>query len=87
VQTLGSEADAIHFVEEAYKHCKPIGAGPGAEAFLRLTYLAGNNNVDNYDATDGVIIQKGKTTIATAFIDAMKQHRFWGREKGIKIPA
>ena len=41
VQTLSADADAVHFVNEAYKHCKAIAAtGDGAD-LLRASYVGG----------------------------------------------
>ena len=79
------EVDALHFVEEAYKHCKPIAADKDAIELLKLTYIGKKMQEKNYDAkVDGVIIEKD---IAKGLIQAMKQHRFWEREKSRKIPA
>ncbi len=87
VKALLAEPDALHFVEEAYKHCKPVAAGMDAEELLRATYIGIIMANEKYDAaSDGVIIQQGKSG-AAAFINAMKQHRFWDREKRNKIPA
>jgi catalase len=86
VAALIAEPDALHFAEEAYKHCKPIGLASAAVAFLEYTYISNIMDSADYDAeTDGLIIQKGKGT--GAFVNAMKQHRFWNREKPNKIPA
>jgi catalase len=88
VASLTEEADALHFVEEAYKHCKPIAADAAALEFLNYTYIANKMDEEGYDAnTDGLIIGTGKTNISKSFIEAMKQHRFWERESKGKIPA
>ena len=85
IAALMMEADALHFVEEAYKHCKPIGADEDAVEFLKYTYIGNKLLEKNYDAgADGVVTGKN---ISKAFIEAMKQHRFWKREKKDKIPA
>jgi catalase len=86
VQALIAEPDALHFVEEAYKHCKPV-AGDDIE-FFKYTYLDNILNTDGYDAlADGLVVKNGKGNIAAPFINAMKQHRFWKREEENKIPA
>lgn len=88
VAALTGEADALHFVEEAYKHCKPIAADAGAVEYLEYTYIGNKLAEEGYDATaDGVIIGTGKTNRSKSFIEAMKQHRFWERENKGKIPA
>ncbi len=76
---LIAEPDAIHFVNEAYKHCKAIAANGDGEKFLNNTYAKSENT--NKDA--GLIINKS----AKNFIKAIAQHRFWEREKSRKVPA
>ena len=86
VETLTADGDALHFVEEAYKHCKPVAANEDARSFLEYTCIGNNLHEKGYDAkADGVVIGKGN--ISKAFIQAMKQHRFWEREKKGKVPA
>jgi catalase len=86
VHALIGEPDALHFVEEAYKHCKPIASDDSE--FLDYTYIANILNTEGYDAVgDGVILKNGKANMANLFIDAMKQHRFWKREQENMIPA
>ncbi len=85
IDSLTAVADALHFVEEAYKHCKPIGADEDALAFLQFTYLVNELEEPGYDAVaDGVIYGRN---IPKAFINAMKKHRFWEREKARMVPA
>ncbi len=77
--SLATEAEAIHFVNEAYKHCKAIAAASGAEDFIKKTYVD--------PGSEGVVsISNGKSP-AREFISAVAQHRFWGREEKSKIPA
>jgi catalase len=85
---LVDEPDALHFVEEAYKHCKPMAAEAGTDDFLSYTYIGNIISEEGYDGIeDGLIVRKGKEDLAGAFINAMKQHRFWDREMLRKIPA
>lgn len=88
VETLLKEADAIHFVEEAYKHCKPMAFDVDAEKLFQTSY-AGKNNFSekNNIATDGIILGNKNGKITEAFISAVQQHRFWERETTSKIPA
>ena len=90
VATLEAEADAIHFLNEAYKHCKAIAATGDALQVLEATYFAKKLPEDNSDATvmrEGVIIGTDAGNVAKQFIAAIAQHRFWEREKPRKIPA
>jgi catalase len=78
VAALSGEADAIHFVNEAYKHCKAISASGDAVNFLNETF-AGKAEGD-----EAVIV--GKNTAAD-FIKAIAGHRNWDRESARKVPA
>ncbi|WP_295794944.1 catalase [Mucilaginibacter sp.] len=88
VTALLNEPDAIHFINEAYRHCKPIAAdGEGAD-LIKATYVGTKLNIKaGNDAVAGVVIGNAGNDLSAAFIDAIKQHRFWQREKKDKIPA
>ena len=90
VATLESNPDAIHFVNEAYKHCKAIAADESALQVLKATYFGRNLPVDASTETvmeEGIIVSANATVLASKFITAIAQHRFWDREKPRKIPA
>lgn len=89
VATLEADPDAIHFLNEAYKHCKPIAADNDARQVLNATYFWKKLPEDNDAETvlkDGVVIGAGDS-VSDLFIQAMTKHRFWDREKARKIPA
>ena len=91
VQALRNEADAIHFVNEAYKHCKTIGAAAEGMELLRFSYVgAGSAEFGKNESTgrDGVIVGKdgSATKLARDFIAALGMHRHWDRE-AISVPA
>ncbi len=84
-QTLSADADAVHFVNEAYKHCKAIAAtGDGAD-LLRASYVGGAGKKDKKTEAGslGVLMDPAPED----FIEAIAQHRFWEREKARKVPA
>ena len=81
VVALSNNADAIHFLNEAYKHCKPLAADENARPVLAATYF--NKHIEE----NGIIIGKNPAILAADFIEAMKKHRFWQREKARKVPA
>jgi catalase len=84
VALLSDEADAIHFINEAYKHCKAIAADEEAKPVLESTYFSKNifKETKNKTAvTNGVLIGDSVGKLAKSFIDAIAQHRFWEREK------
>jgi catalase len=80
VAALLQEADAIHFVNEAYKHCKAIAFGADAVKLIEASYI------DMKQPDTGLIPEKG-TVQKDAFIKAIAQHRIWEREKMRKVPA
>jgi catalase len=69
---LAGDAAAVLFVREAYKHCKAIAAtGTG----LAILEAAGVDARDVLSRQEGVDAQ-----LTGAFIEAIAQHRDWGRE-------
>ncbi|SEN96292.1 catalase [Mucilaginibacter gossypiicola] len=76
---LDAEANALHFLNEAFKHCKAIAFEDGTEAILAATGFSQKVKDD-----PGVIT--GKDMIKN-FITAIKGHRVWEREKSRLIPA
>jgi catalase len=89
IQALMNEADAVHFIDEAYKHCKPIGAENEGIDLIGAGYLG--HELQQKDApgkADGIVTAagKGNGNLAKSFIDAIKMHRFWHREKRSKLP-
>ncbi len=82
VATLEAEPDAVHFLNEAYKHCKPIAADADAMQVLEATYFSRKIAQD-----DGLIVEEDANQLAQLFIGAIAQHRFWDREKPRKVPA
>ncbi|MEO6655889.1 MAG: catalase-related domain-containing protein, partial [Pyrinomonadaceae bacterium] len=78
-KALVTEPDAIHFVNEAYKHCKAIAASTGGTDFMKETF------VDT--SSEGVITGADNKSLTANFIEAVAQHRFWSREEKAKVPA
>jgi catalase len=77
ITQLVAEPDAIHFVNEAYKHCKAIAIGNDGIEFLKASYI------DPTVKDEGLIIEKN----ANVFVKAIAQHRVWEREMARKVPA
>jgi catalase len=80
VGVIATEPDAIHFLNEAFKHCKAIAFDADAQAVIDSTYFAAIKE-------DGIIIEGDTKTLSDKFIKAIGQHRFWDREKARKVPA
>ncbi len=76
-KALINEPDAIHFINEAFKHCKAIAANGDGVTVIDRSYASDKNK----DA--GLILDKP----ASNFIKAIAQHRFWEREKQRQVPA
>ncbi len=93
-KTLAGNPDAIHFINEAYRHCKVIGAeGEGIDV-LKASYLGRNFPVTPLEmeqqAAEGIILifrdgEGGNKEVD--FINAVARHRFWERELKSKVPA
>ncbi|MBV9959741.1 MAG: catalase, partial [Acidobacteria bacterium] len=95
VAALKLEPEAIHFVNEAYKHCKAVAAtGAGAD-LLRASYVRlGDDDgadADGQKRTDDEAVIVGgdgqARKVADGFIKAIANHRNWAREKTDQVPA
>jgi len=84
INTLKQEGEAIHFISEAFKHCKAIAASSEGIELLSSADLKGVNIAANgkVGADQGVVTSASGGDVAKfsqAFIDAMMQHRHWIR--------
>ncbi len=87
-QTLAANGDAVHFVLEAYKHCKAICVvGEGVQMLRTLGIGAGQPGA----AAAGVVVGRndppGRPQLAQDFIAAIAQHRHWSRANLQAVPA
>lgn len=90
VATVEAEADAIHFLNQAFKHCKAIAADAQAIQVLEATYFVKKLPADFSEESvlaEGLIVSDDAADLAGKFVQAIEQHRFWDREKPRKIPA
>ncbi|KAA5532175.1 catalase [Taibaiella lutea] len=85
-KALQQDGDAIHFINETYKHCKAIAAdGAGAE-LLNASYV-GMKIKDKANDNPGVFIGKSSNgSIVADFVSAIPT-RFYEREEKGKVPA
>jgi catalase len=75
---LQGNADAIHFVQEAFKHYKPVAAsGEGADVLKTAAISAEDPGVVIADAGGAI----------DAFLEEIGKHRFWDRERAKLMPA
>src|SRR5690606_24065323 len=85
INTLKGESDAMHFLNEAYMHCKAI-ATEGSGGLLEQTYFY--HMIPKEDlAVKGVVFSQDRDDLSKAFLEAVKLHRFWNRDKSEDIPA
>jgi len=78
---LAKNDDVMEFLNDAYKHCKVIGAdGESIEVINAAPFASKINNDDK-----GIVLTSdvASGTFAENFIAAMGQHRFWEREKNL----
>jgi catalase len=95
VEALKGEANALHFVNEAYKHCKAIAASGAGVDVLRASYLSTEKLPEpttggrQVVAEEGVIISREAQAdgVAAKFIEAIARHRHWSREMKDQVPA
>jgi catalase len=85
-QTLAAQGDAVHFVREAFRHCKTIGViGEGAQ-LLRTLGLG-----DDAAGVPGIVIGRNdppsRPQLAQEFIAALAKHRHWSRGNLDGVPA
>jgi Catalase len=80
VGALTADADAIHFINEAYRHCKALCFSTGSEALISKTYIDAQGD-------EGVITGDNAQMLSQRFIPAIASHRFWERELARKVPA
>ncbi len=87
IEILKEEPDAIHFINEAYKHCKAIAADGKGTDLLYLTAagikILNENKGEETHVAYGILLNRS----SKEFIKAIAHHRFWDREKTGKVPA
>lgn len=77
VKTLSGNAEAIHFITEAFKHCKPIGADSNGSELIQQALP--NMNIPQEGVSSSGNLED--------FIKDIQQHRFWTREENPVLPA
>ncbi|MBC7603611.1 MAG: catalase [Ramlibacter sp.] len=87
-QLLERNGNALHFVLEAYKHCKAICViGEGANLLRSLGITADEPG----PAVPGVVVgandPSGRAQLSADFISAIAKHRHWSRPNVDAVPA
>lgn len=92
IETLKQQGDAIHFINEAFRHGKAIAAiGEGVE-LLQASDIVGADlaDQDGRIATDNGVVTTRYGSIqdvSEQFIRAIAQHRHWNRTQKERVPA
>ncbi len=73
INALLEKPDTAEFINQAYKHCKAIAYEDEALPLIQKTKIG--EDLEKNKSLPGVV------TNASAFVKAIKQHRFWEREK------
>ena len=90
VEMLKKQGDAIHFVNEAFKHCKAIAAtGEGVDLLVASDIPGIKPQVGQLQTELGVVTSGdvGVKDAAEAFVKAIAQHRHWQRVQKSQVPA
>ncbi len=85
IEAMKKQGDALHFINEAFKHCKPIaalseGVNLVRESSIQDIHLADSNQIVS---DKGVVTALQPDSIAEfteRFIQALSEHRHWERE-------
>jgi catalase len=93
IEALKMNGDALHFIREAFRHCKPIAAsGEGIDLLIEANLKGIELNQANGKMTDqlGVVVSRDASAMeafSKAFIEAIKEHRHWMRNAPNSIPS
>lgn len=84
VDKMREMGDVLHFIKEAYKHAKPIGASGEAIELLDACALPEQLLFDVPSVDKGVVSSRDggrRDEVVKLFKKALMQHRYWEREK------
>lgn len=95
VDALKAQGDALHFVNEAFKHNKPVAASSEGIELLQQADLEGamfaGVNMDGPLASEEGVVTAQSGADMQAFcerlIDAIAHHRHWARARREMVPA
>ncbi len=94
VEAMKKQGDVLHFINEAFKHCKTVGASREGVELLMASSIKGVALAE--EASGEIVADRGVVTaraaasldaFSTSFIAAIKMHRHWNREEKIMVPA
>jgi catalase len=85
IETLKMDAEVLSFINEAFRHCKPIAASGEGVDLLMQSGLKGidlSQTNGRVSAELGIVTSRdpsGMEAFSKAFIEAIKEHRYWMR--------
>ncbi len=82
IVTLSAQPEALHFLNQAYKHCKAIALAGKAKELMALSHITGPNT-----KKDAALLTGNTEDMIQDFISAIASHRNWEREKERNVPA
>jgi catalase len=91
IAALLAERDALEFVTEAYRHCKPIAATSDGVDLLRAcpaVLIESEENGNGHGqgdspSTEGVIVsgKPASAALVEKLLNSLAEHRFWNRTR------
>jgi len=95
IEALKTQGEALHFINEVFKHCKPLAVMTEGIELLQASGITGVGFADMGKCGD-IVSDKGVVTacgpvdmdaFVNAFTKAIGQHRHWDRQEKDKVPA
>lgn len=92
VGKMTSQGAVIHFINETFKHCKPLALSGDAVKLIAAANISGLKLENKTEVSEqmGVLTSddKGAKALATKFREALLKQRFWEREAHVEaVPA
>ncbi|MEP2348799.1 MAG: catalase, partial [Algoriphagus sp.] len=89
IESLRKLPKAVHFIDEAYSHCKAIALSEDAKSLLEESYVMKylKTDIEKLEKLGVLLAQDSEKKFDERFINAIGKHRFFEREKQGKVPA
>jgi catalase len=89
IKTLKLTSKAIHFIDEAYLHCKAIATDGSGSELIDMSYIKNylKPQSENLEELGLITGNASGKSLSEKFIKAIGNHRFFAREEKGKIPA
>ncbi|WP_231489849.1 catalase [Pedobacter sp. Leaf170] len=90
VASLEAEANAVQFLNQAFKHCKAIATDGDALQLLEATAFHKKlpaNFKEETVLSEGILVSDDASALIQTFKKMIALHRFWNRENPRKVPA